>query len=180
MENARTTSSAAARAAPPSATCPMVTHGRPARGRGGAQGGGGIAWVPGRGTLPDPRTIGKVLGGWNQIARALPRLAPGTQRLGPGDIKASLSRAGGGRGKSGRPPPLAVFGSLVHDGFPGTHSSRGVVPGGPGTRFRSFLLHGVEQPRSPELASGLGPKAWGAHPSRWPSPGVTPIPGGST
>lgn len=81
MENARTTSSAAARAAPPSATCPMVTRGRPARGRGGAQGGGGIARVPGRGTLPDPGTIGKVLGGWNQIG-------PSSPSLGSGDTKA--------------------------------------------------------------------------------------------
>lgn len=87
MENARTTSSAAGRAAPPSATCPMVTHGRPARGRGGAQGGGSSALVPGRRTLPDPGTIGSV--------RRMEPDRPELPSLGPRDTKASLSRSGG-------------------------------------------------------------------------------------
>lgn len=78
MENARTTSSAAARAAPRSAKCPMVTPG--GAGRGGAQGGGGSLGVPGRGTLPDPGTPSQVRADGTRAIRTLPCLALGRQR----------------------------------------------------------------------------------------------------
>lgn len=99
------------------------------------------------------------------------------RRMEPDPPWLSLAWSGGDKGVveaqrgEGCPPTPAGFNSLVRDGLPGTRQLERCSGRfrGPSSQFPPRLVVG-----------GLGPKAWGAHPSRSPSPGDSPSAGGRT